>query len=1831
MDLRRALSALLCLFLFCQAAVRADVDVNLAHTGRVYDAATDRVFCLTGGSITPVNPANGATETPIVVTTTSSLSQMALSATGSQLFVRHGSDQRLAQVDLVSRTVVADWSAGTSGNAARTFYSFAALPGMPQRVVTATTQGGGNVFEVYENGVLLASTAQPSSLRLLVPGNQNGEWFALQSQLSSPCLMQRMQFTGSAISQAVPMGGFPTPNGNSIFQRKGRLLLIDVYWFDANTLLPNGAKYNYATGWDCDEASQRLVLAVGNSSSEERVIAMDARTMAAVEERDPPEPGNSDIVLCGDRLALCKADGIRFRDWRMVPNADEADLVVRQMPGPSFLTPGQPVSFSVLVRNAGRATAAGTQLTWSGISVTSADQVTTTLGSVQVSGGNVSVNLGDLPPDRQATVTILIPSQPSGSPVITAAGTCATTESSTANNSHALSLGSLGHGYGNWMAQQFSRNLATLYDKAGRRFFSLLGDSASHGNGWDGRVSFWAGQVMEMLSEQKRIAAFHALPAMGGCIAVKDGRLHAGLANRGTLVSKTLTSPAWETPVQIGTNAIGVPWQPISLAVAEGTAAETLLVARRDTQNGVPTTLAAIQGGSMLPLTGAACDQVISAGPGRVAATRFVGFQTTKFLPHSLGVSGLEQRGEQTLSGDLSGVMHYAADTCFYHKYRISMPSGVASVLFGTAPQFLSPQPEGAVPDPLLNRFYWLDGYPGKLTTDAISPSTGRVQKDWVQGSERGANYLGTFRWGDYGMATASYSELVLSEHAGFIPPPPLTVTLPAVVMENAGTQGGAGMVSIPRPESSALTVNLVSSAISTLTVPASVTIPAGALSVGFDLTPIADAALTGPRKVTVTGSATNFTTTTANISVGDAQSTPITLTAPVTLAENAGYLPNAGSVSIGQALPMALEVLVSSSHAAALGINFSDTPSSVVTIPAGQTTASFHLLVNDNEPLDGDKLLTLTASVPGWPAASSALSIVDNESPVLSFSSDPFDRREQAGSGGGIRIYFGGRLIAPLTLTLQSSDETELIFTPTQITVPAGSISTDATYRLVDDDLVDGAQNVILTASAPGFTTATKTATVRDNELGLLVWDPVPASAVAGAVINTQVHARTMDGDPLTFTGQISFSAGGKPVSPLTKTGDGAVALRLFQAGSTTVTATSGGISGSTSPIEVLASSAASFQWSTLPATILQNNPVTVQLNALDLFGNAASNYNGTANLIAVAPFNGAEVGSGTSSTNGVLNTANSQGRTQFLLRSNEIGGTGGGPITAISLHLASLPPRAFDDLTIRLKPSSAITAPNSWESTGWTVVRSGPWMPLSTGWVMIPLQTSFAYNSTSGLLVDISFMNDSVSEPFFCHETIGSGWFAWQSGAWAEGSGPPTTWSGNTPGLINVLRPNIRLEFANPVTVTPAATTSFVNGVWSGDITLAGTSAANAFLQAANGAITSRSPSFELGRLPLAAPVILSEPAFTPGLSNTLAWGSVPGAGEYLVQRAADANFAPVLAESGWITATSYFFDTLADDTTYRYRVKNRRADDATVESAWSGQVASTQDDNAPSITISHLNAQNEIQSRRSQVTLRGTYTDPTSAGSVSCSATVPGSSSLMQNSFSLDGNALGQWSTTIDMPTSGSATATVNATDAAGHSTQLTITLVRLTDANGDGLADEWQQSAGLLTAGLSSDDLGPLGDPDGDGMSNLMELASGTAPLVAGGSSQVFSRQVIVPTGPVLPGTSNTNSVISFDRRRGAAIDFSFVPQSSTSLASWSDVPSFTETVVANPDGLTERVTWSMPDSSGRVIIIIGGGLGGLIGPGGGVSTPTSKFFRAKVSVLPSLPPVNPLVR
>jgi uncharacterized repeat protein (TIGR01451 family) len=103
-----------------------------------------------------------------------------------------------------------------------------------------------------------------------------------------------------------------------------------------------------------------------------------------------------------------------------------------------------------------------------------------------------------------------------------------------------------------------------------------------------------------------------------------------------------------------------------------------------------------------------------------------------------------------------------------------------------------------------------------------------------------------------------------------------LTVTLPASAPENAGVLTNAGSVRIPGASSTNLIVSLTSGNPARLTVPPSVTIPAGQLSNAFNLTLVDNSLQDGHQTVTVTASAPNFTNGTASMLILDDESPPI-------------------------------------------------------------------------------------------------------------------------------------------------------------------------------------------------------------------------------------------------------------------------------------------------------------------------------------------------------------------------------------------------------------------------------------------------------------------------------------------------------------------------------------------------------------------------------------------------------------------------------------------------------------------------------------------------------------------------------------------------------------------------------------------------------------------------------------------------------------------------------------------------------------------------------------------------------------------------------------------
>ncbi len=99
-----------------------------------------------------------------------------------------------------------------------------------------------------------------------------------------------------------------------------------------------------------------------------------------------------------------------------------------------------------------------------------------------------------------------------------------------------------------------------------------------------------------------------------------------------------------------------------------------------------------------------------------------------------------------------------------------------------------------------------------------------------------------------------------------------------------------------------------------------------------------------------------------------------------------------------------------------------------------------------------------------------------------------------------------------------------------------------------------------------------------------------------------------------------------------------------------------------------------------------------------------------------------------------------------------------------------------------------------------------------------------------------------------------------------------------------------------------------------------------------------------------PFDSPAFIPEPEFTPGTTNTVSWNDA-GATEYQVQMADSPAFTSIVADTDWISATSYDFAGLTNGQTYYYRIR-ARSDAPVYEGEWmAGTVFSTQDDGPPS----------------------------------------------------------------------------------------------------------------------------------------------------------------------------------------------------------------------------------------------------------------------------------------
>lgn len=217
-------------------------------------------------------------------------------------------------------------------------------------------------------------------------------------------------------------------------------------------------------------------------------------------------------------------------------------------------------------------------------------------------------------------------------------------------------------------------------------------------------------------------------------------------------------------------------------------------------------------------------------------------------------------------------------------------------------------------------------------------------------------------------------------------------------------------------------------------------------------------------------------------------------------VSENAGLRATLLTIRRTGGTPGPLTVNLSSSDTSELRLPLT------TTIPAGSNEVVVDVEAVDDALLDGNVLVTLSASAVGFSNGSVQVEVSDHETLTGTISHTVVN--EDAGTGlltwNIIRSNSDNN--SPLVLELSSSDATE-IMVPATITIPAGQPNVIVPMVVVDDTLLDGTISVHLEAKAIGYRSSLATVAVQDVESLQLIVDrgqlqeQTPADTVRGRI----------------------------------------------------------------------------------------------------------------------------------------------------------------------------------------------------------------------------------------------------------------------------------------------------------------------------------------------------------------------------------------------------------------------------------------------------------------------------------------------------------------------------------------------------------------------------------------------------------------------------------------------------------------------------------------------------------------------------------------------------------
>ena len=191
------------------------------------------------------------------------------------------------------------------------------------------------------------------------------------------------------------------------------------------------------------------------------------------------------------------------------------------------------------------------------------------------------------------------------------------------------------------------------------------------------------------------------------------------------------------------------------------------------------------------------------------------------------------------------------------------------------------------------------------------------------------------------------------------LPPPIITLLLPASTTEGDGTLSGSGTLKLSAPLPIDVTVSLVSSMTNELQVPPSVLIPAGMTNVTFNVTVENSGVVNGTVPVTVSASAGGTTGASNSIAVADGTGASLQVNLPSILNEQ--DLGGQGTVTVSAPTGANVTVQLSSSDPSTFAVP------ATVTITNGTTSATFPYSLGNALATNASEQITVRAQEAGW------------------------------------------------------------------------------------------------------------------------------------------------------------------------------------------------------------------------------------------------------------------------------------------------------------------------------------------------------------------------------------------------------------------------------------------------------------------------------------------------------------------------------------------------------------------------------------------------------------------------------------------------------------------------------------------------------------------------------------------------------------------------------------------------------------------------------------------------------------------------------------------------